>query len=56
MSVKVLLSTLQKAGCRLRVDGEALRVSATKNALTDELRQAIRENKKGEIWITLSTF
>jgi len=42
-----LLLTLQARGCTLRSDGDDLRVKAPPGALTDELRAAIKEHKKG---------
>jgi len=38
-----LLNRLKKAGCEVRVDGETIKVRG--GALTDDLRQAIRQNK-----------
>ena len=40
-----VLTTLQKAGCRLIPDGEQLRVQDPERVLTDDLRQSIRQNK-----------
>ncbi len=45
MSATDLLARLQGAGCRLRIDGEALRVQDAENALTDALRRAIQDHK-----------
>ena len=42
MTPRELLAALTEAGCRMTVDGDFLRV---RGPLTDDLRQAIRENK-----------
>ncbi len=43
-AVKVL-SELTSAGCQVHVEGDALHVRDPHKALTDELRQAIRQHK-----------
>ena len=45
MAPSELIERLSAAGCRLRADGEQLRVHDPKRILTDDLRQAIREHK-----------
>ena len=40
-----LITALRTAGCRLVQDGEQLRVQDPHHALTDDLRQAIRQHK-----------
>jgi hypothetical protein len=45
MTLAELVPVLQTAGCRLIPEGEQLRVQDPKHALTDNLRQAIREHK-----------
>lgn len=40
-----LLTALTAAGCRLIPDGEQLRIEDSQQALTDDLRQAIRQHK-----------
>jgi hypothetical protein len=40
-----LVTVLHTAGCRLIPEGEHLRVQDPQHALTDDLRQAIREHK-----------
>jgi hypothetical protein len=42
-----LFTILTAAGCRLIPDGERLRVQDPQQALTEELRQAIRQHKPG---------
>ncbi|WP_322768338.1 non-ribosomal peptide synthetase [Frankia sp. Cr1] len=51
-TVQELVAVLSRRGVILWVDGDELRVRAPKNALTDELRTALRENKD-EILTTL---
>jgi tubulysin polyketide synthase-like protein len=41
-----VLSLLQAMDCQVCVEGEKLRVQAPSQALTDDLRQAIREHKQ----------
>src|SRR5262245_8589951 len=41
-----LLQILTAAGCRLLLEGSALRVQDPQHALTDALRQAIRQHKE----------
>ncbi len=41
-----VMTTLQKAGCRLIPDGETLRVQDHNHMLTDDLRQTIRKHKE----------
>ena len=43
MAPSELIERLSAVGCRLRADGEQLRVRAPEHALTDDLRQTIRE-------------
>lgn len=45
MAPATLIKQLRAAGCQLRADGEQLRVQDPGRALTDDLRQAIREHK-----------
>jgi hypothetical protein len=40
-----VLALLASSGCQVRVEGDALHVHDPKQALTDELRQAINQNK-----------
>src|SRR2546430_1953113 len=44
-TVQELAADLSRRGVMLWADGDELRVRAPKNALTDELRTALRENK-----------
>jgi hypothetical protein len=46
MTPEQLLATVQAAGIVLWLDASALRYRAPKGALTDDLRQAIREQKR----------
>lgn len=46
MTAAELLTMLTAAGCRLIPEGEQLRVQDPQHALTDELRQAIRQHKQ----------
>jgi hypothetical protein len=41
-----LVTALHTAGCRLIPQGEQLRVQNPRHALTDDLRQAIRQHKQ----------
>ena len=45
MGVDELVTALTAAGCQLRREGEQLRIKDPQHALTDDLRQAIREHK-----------
>lgn len=45
METSKLLTELQQRGVNLTVDGDNLRYVAPKGALTDELRQAIKDHK-----------
>src|SRR5215471_14258819 len=45
MTPSELAATLTTARCRLIPEGETLRVQDPQHALTDDLRQAIREHK-----------
>jgi hypothetical protein len=40
-----VLALLASSGCQVRVEGDALHVHDPQKALTDELRQAINQNK-----------
>ncbi len=40
-----VLSALTSAGCQVHVEGDALHVRDPQKALTDELRQSIRQHK-----------
>jgi hypothetical protein len=45
MAPTELIQRLTSAGCQVRIDGESLRVRDPEHALTDELRDAIRQHK-----------
>lgn len=45
MSASELITRLQSAGIGLQIDGDNLRVNAPKGVMTEELYQALRENK-----------
>lgn len=49
MSAAELLEDLRGRGVRLEADGLTLRVDAPEDAATDELRHALRENKRAII-------
>jgi hypothetical protein len=45
MTAEELFTTLTHAGCRLIPDGKRLRIQDPRQALTDDLRAAIRQHK-----------
>lgn len=45
MTAAQLFQTLTARGCRLLQDGEQLRIQDPQHALTDDLRQTIRQHK-----------
>jgi hypothetical protein len=50
-----LITALHTVGCRLIPEGEHLRVQDPRHALTDDVRQAIREHKAALLaWLTQS--